>query len=552
MERMIDKVMEECDRLKASSVAFPALGTGNLRFPYNVMAKIMVHKTYQYLQRHPNSSVKEISFYIFQDEILSAFQTEVEALMSIPAGYSEMTQSLPAVLSTHAGSSPRAMPVSDTLPGNQASQMRISRAMVKELSVGELRIHFVKGDITEESSDCLVNVASLGPKLLDNGLQGAFLQKGGQQMQLAYTLAAEEMGNLTKGKIIETAGPVGNLKCKLVCHVCPPAVHKELKGMVKSVLQKAEKSHIQSVAFPMTLECGQEAFSVDEVAEYYYRGIASFIKDPFCYLAEIICIDPEERLTCQFIHAFEKAASKDGSGLVAKGKQAWSRSKRHLTGATALFKKRSYAPHPLSSILALRFQEEGPAMWFTAYAGTRAVAMSVIEEVEEFVNTQFREEVINDSNIKQLQLQPHTTEKLYCEAESKHVELRFDDCKIILQGHQHNTEQLKNTVHNELIKIATTAERLCREEAELQKKQAELRIQQAEATKQRAEIEKQEAERRTQQAEKRTQQAERGRQQAERGRQQAECNYAKKEQELKQIKTYGRCTLSGLLTCLVP
>ena len=536
MERMIGKVMEECDRLKASSVAFPALGTGALRFPNDVMAKIMVQETYQYLQRNPNSSVKEISFYIFQDEILSAFQTEVEALMSIPAGYSGMaiTESLPAVLSTHAGSSPRAMPVSDTWPGNQASQMRISRAMVKELFVGKLRIHFVKGNITEECSGCLVNVASPGPKLLDTGLQGDFLQKGGQQMQLAYTLAAEEMGNLTKGKIIETAGPVGDLESKLVCHVCPPDVHKELKGMVKSVLQKAEKFHIQSVAFPMTLECGQEAFPVDEVAEYYYRGIASFIKDPFCYLAEIICIDPEERLTCQFIHAFEKAASKDGSGLVAKSKQAWSISKRRFSGATALFKKQSSAPLPLSSILGLRFEEEGPAMWFTAYAGTEAVAISVIKKVEELVNTQFREEVIDDLNIKQLQLQPHTTDKLYCEAERKHVKLRLEDCKIILQGHEHNTEQLKNTVHNELSRIATTRERICRKEAELQKEQAELRTQQAEVTKEIAESQKLEAERR---------------------RQEAEYNSAKKEQELEQIRTHGRCTLSGLLmglACLVP
>ena len=34
---MIQKVMHECNRLKATSVAFPALETGNLGFPEDVL-----------------------------------------------------------------------------------------------------------------------------------------------------------------------------------------------------------------------------------------------------------------------------------------------------------------------------------------------------------------------------------------------------------------------------------------------------------------------------------------------------------------------------------
>ncbi len=74
------KVMTECDRLKASSVAFPALGTGNLGFPSDVAAKIMVQAVHQYLQENHNSSLKKVVFIIYQDGVFNAFQRELSAL----------------------------------------------------------------------------------------------------------------------------------------------------------------------------------------------------------------------------------------------------------------------------------------------------------------------------------------------------------------------------------------------------------------------------------------------------------------------------------------
>ena len=84
MKSMVIKVMAECDRLKASSVAFPALGTGNLGFPSDVAAKIMVQSAHHYLQENPNSSLRKVVFIIYQDEVFSAFQRELSALTLAP------------------------------------------------------------------------------------------------------------------------------------------------------------------------------------------------------------------------------------------------------------------------------------------------------------------------------------------------------------------------------------------------------------------------------------------------------------------------------------
>jgi len=65
---MIHEVMKECDRLKASSVAFPALGTGNLGFPDDVVADIMVATVNTYLEQQKGKTcVKKVFFDIFLD-----------------------------------------------------------------------------------------------------------------------------------------------------------------------------------------------------------------------------------------------------------------------------------------------------------------------------------------------------------------------------------------------------------------------------------------------------------------------------------------------------
>ena len=58
--------------------------------------------------------------------------------------------------------------------------------------------------------------------------------------------AVKEKGNPTKTRILETAGPVGGLRCKVVGHICEPDEHKELKGTIKCVLEQAEKTRSQS------------------------------------------------------------------------------------------------------------------------------------------------------------------------------------------------------------------------------------------------------------------------------------------------------------------
>ena len=142
MDGMIAELMTECDRLKASSVAFPALGTGVLGFPPDVAARIMVQGTHQYLQQRSVTSVKKVIFVIFQDAVFDAFQREVASLTSVSAIFSGpvKAQSVPQVLS---------------MPSSAVSQKYMAPLpiVVKKGSLTDAQVSFIMGRI--------VNVALL-------------------------------------------------------------------------------------------------------------------------------------------------------------------------------------------------------------------------------------------------------------------------------------------------------------------------------------------------------------------------------------------------------
>ena len=522
MTQMISRVLHQCDTLQARSVAFPAIGTGQLGFPSEVIAKIMLQTIDSHLQQ--STTIQRVEVMIFDDATFRIFQEILDSVSEFPS------RAKSAPVSEHVSDLPKLSPGLRRQSYSQPLSSSKGRSMLKEMFLQDMCIQFVRGDITEEDSDYLVNIATSSPRLQDTGLEGAFLKKGGQKLQIAYMAAVKEKGAPTKTKIIETGGPVGGLKCKMIGHVCPPNEHKELKGTIKSLLEQAKKAHSQSVVFPLVLKGGKKEFTVDKVAKYCYEGVRSFVKNRSESLTKVVFIHPEEQLTRQFFLAFEKASS-DTSALpkVMRPLQAikkWTRSKEHSSDDAAPFKRHTSARRSISSNLSVNIDEDqGPAIVITAYASTDVVAKMVTKEVKKFVETQFKAVVVNDPHVPQLQLQPHTLEKLAKEAERKHVMLTYKECEVVLQGHKHDTEQLRNSVRKELSQIRSAKDRSAVEMAEKQRYQAEMRTRQVQAAKEQVEAAKE--------------QVESQKQEAERGRFQAEADHAKKSQELEQIRKHG-------------
>ena len=80
------QVMKECDRLKASSVAIPSIGAGNLGFPDDVVARILLETVSTYMDKNRNTPIKKVVFAIFDGNTHAAFQTAFVKLSPIKRG----------------------------------------------------------------------------------------------------------------------------------------------------------------------------------------------------------------------------------------------------------------------------------------------------------------------------------------------------------------------------------------------------------------------------------------------------------------------------------
>ena len=76
LEETVLKCLKICDEKEISSIAFPALGAGNLGYPTELVAKVMTNTIQSYLQINSKTTcIESVKIVIFMDEIYKAFQT---------------------------------------------------------------------------------------------------------------------------------------------------------------------------------------------------------------------------------------------------------------------------------------------------------------------------------------------------------------------------------------------------------------------------------------------------------------------------------------------
>lgn len=69
LKLMIWNCLTEADKLKCSSIAFPSLGTGNLFYPFHLVAETMFHTIQCYEQCHSDTKIKNISIVLYEKDV---------------------------------------------------------------------------------------------------------------------------------------------------------------------------------------------------------------------------------------------------------------------------------------------------------------------------------------------------------------------------------------------------------------------------------------------------------------------------------------------------
>lgn len=149
-----------------------------------------------------------------------------------------------------------------------------------ETRVGRTRLVLLRGDITEQTTDAIVNAANSGLRG-GGGVDGAIHRRGGPAIaEACRRIRAAQGGCPTGHAVITTAG---NLPARYVIHAVGPVWAGGTRGedallasAYRTSLRLAAAHGLRSVAFP-SLSTGAYGFPVARAAPIALRTVREFL-----------------------------------------------------------------------------------------------------------------------------------------------------------------------------------------------------------------------------------------------------------------------------------
>ena len=149
------------------------------------------------------------------------------------------------------------------------------------VSIKNIRISLVQGDITLESTDAIVNAANT-TLMGGGGVDEAIHRAGGREILVECMKIVAKRGPLPPGQAVITTG--GNLKANYVIHTVGPAwqggMQKEitLASAYAESLKLATAKGLESVSFP-SISTGAYGYPVEKAAMVALGAVSRYLND---------------------------------------------------------------------------------------------------------------------------------------------------------------------------------------------------------------------------------------------------------------------------------
>ncbi len=174
--------------------------------------------------------------------------------------------------------------------------------ILKDLSIGGIRVRVVKGDLTEAPVDAIVNAANSYLRH-GGGVAGAIVRKGGSVIQEE----SDAIGYVPVGRAAVTTA--GRLKARWVIHTVGPRwgegdEEQKLASAVKNALALAAEKGCTTIAMP-AISAGVFGFPKDRCARIIIREVAAFATDAATSLKGIDIYLMDDEMTGHFVRELE-------------------------------------------------------------------------------------------------------------------------------------------------------------------------------------------------------------------------------------------------------
>jgi len=221
-----------------ASIAFAAIGTGTLQFPRDQVASIYFNEVMSYSQRHPQASVKDVRFVLYDKDVptIQAFQaaelTKQNSGSNVAKKATDSRRKRSGENTSSNGSSTFS-PVKERTPNHL------------ETTVGSLCFQVKPGDITKETTEAIAFISNSQLDISASGTGAAILRSGGDAIKDECSRNAPQ----SPGSVVITAA--GKLKARYLCHIVPSDLTPiGMKACLVQCLQEAERKSISSISFP--------------------------------------------------------------------------------------------------------------------------------------------------------------------------------------------------------------------------------------------------------------------------------------------------------------
>ena len=145
-----------------------------------------------------------------------------------------------------------------------------------------MKIRIIKGDITKQKTDAIVNAAN-SSLMGGGGVDGAIHRAGGPKILEECKEIIKKIGRLETGKAVITSG--GNLPAKYVIHTVGPIYQggegiskqaEQLRSCYIESLKLAVKNGIKTIAFP-SISTGAYRYPLEEAAPIAVKAVKDFL-----------------------------------------------------------------------------------------------------------------------------------------------------------------------------------------------------------------------------------------------------------------------------------
>ncbi|XP_014047715.2 poly(ADP-ribose) polymerase family member 14-related sequence 1 isoform X1 [Salmo salar] len=252
LSRIVKECLDEAEDQGLISITFPAIGTGNLGFPKDLVASLMLDEVLKFSSKKNPKHLKEVVFILHPGDAptIQAFTDEFNKRFKTQSGTS------------------RGSAASSQQSKGPFSKITSSSGM-HEMKMGGVLIQVITGDITKETTDVIVN-SSNDTFSLQSGVSKAILDVAGQ------TVVAEcqQLGAQPNNGVILTQP--GNMRCKKIIHVVGQTDPKKIQESVKGALQMCAQNNLTSISFP-ALGTGQGNVQAGQVADAMLDAVVEVV-----------------------------------------------------------------------------------------------------------------------------------------------------------------------------------------------------------------------------------------------------------------------------------